>query len=32
MSNKRSVIETAMPEVNRLLPSVEPGRLYVVPA
>ncbi|MEM9997939.1 MAG: DUF5615 family PIN-like protein [Bacteroidota bacterium] len=27
VSNKRSVIETAMPEVNALLPSVRPGRL-----
>ncbi|MEM8557653.1 MAG: hypothetical protein AAGG50_07505 [Bacteroidota bacterium] len=32
VSTKRSVIETAMPEVNALLPSVRPGRLYVVAA
>lgn len=30
VSNKRSVIETAMPEVNELLPEVQPGLLYVV--
>ncbi len=29
-SNKRSAIEPAMSEVNRLLPMVEPGRLYAV--
>ena len=29
-SNKRSVIEPAMHEVNRLLPTAEPGVLYVV--
>ncbi|MBE2186227.1 MAG: DUF5615 family PIN-like protein [Rhodothermales bacterium] len=32
VSNKRSVVETAMPKVNALLPSVLPGRLYVVAA
>ena len=32
LSNKRSEIEPAMPEVNRLLRSVEPGLLYVVAA
>ena len=32
VSNKRSVIETAMPEVNDLLPKVQPGLLYVVAA
>ena len=32
VSNKRSVIETAMPEVNELLPEVQPGLLYVVAA
>lgn len=32
VSSKRSVIETAMPAVNALLPSVRPGRLYVVAA
>ena len=31
-SSKRSVIESAMPEVNRLLPVVEPGRLYTAAA
>ena len=31
-SNKRSAIEPAMPEVNRLLPTVQPGRLYIVAA
>ncbi len=31
-SNKRSVIETAMPEVNEVLPMVQPGLLYVVAA
>ncbi len=31
-SNKRSAIEPAMPEVNRLLPAAEPGRLYTVAA
>ena len=31
VSNKRSVIEPAMPEVNRLLPTVRPGSLYVAP-
>ena len=31
-SNKRSVLEPAMPEVNRLLPTVESGRLYIVAA
>jgi predicted nuclease of predicted toxin-antitoxin system len=31
-SNKRSAIEPAMPEVNRLLSTVEPGRLYVIAA
>ena len=30
VSNKQSVIEPAMPEVNRLLPTVRPGLLYVV--
>ncbi len=29
-SNKRSAIEPAMPEVNRLIPDVKPGLLYVV--
>ena len=32
VSNRRSVIEGAMPEVNRLLSSIEPGRLYIVAA
>lgn len=32
VSSKRSELEPAMPEVNRLLPSVMPGRLYVVAA
>jgi predicted nuclease of predicted toxin-antitoxin system len=32
VSNRRSAIEPAMPEVNRLLPTVQPGRLYVVAA
>ena len=31
-SNKRSAIEPVMPEVNRLLPTVQPGRLYVIAA
>ncbi len=31
-SSKRSAIEPAMPEVNRLLREVEPGRLYTVTA
>ena len=31
-SNKRSALEPAMPEVNRVLPTAEPGRLYVVAA
>lgn len=31
-SNKRSAIEPAMAEVNRLLPSVKPGLLYTVAA
>ena len=31
-SNKRSTLEPAMPEVNRVLAGVEPGRLYVVAA
>jgi predicted nuclease of predicted toxin-antitoxin system len=30
--SKRSFIEQAMPEVNRMLPGVEPGRLYTVAA
>lgn len=30
ISNKRSAIEPAMPEVNRLLPSMATGRLYIV--
>lgn len=29
-SSKRSTLEPAMPEVNRLLRKVEPGRLYTV--
>ncbi|MEP0546157.1 MAG: hypothetical protein ABJF88_04440 [Rhodothermales bacterium] len=29
-STKRSVIELAVPEVSRLLPTVQPGSLYVV--
>ena len=32
VSNKRSAIEPAMPEVNRLLPDVKPGCLYVIAA
>ena len=32
VSNKRSVIETAMVEVSELLPEVQPGLLYVVAA
>ena len=32
ISNRRSAIEPAMPEVNRLLPTTRPGRLYVVAA
>lgn len=31
-SNKRSAIEPAMPEVNRLLPVIKVGRLYTVAA
>jgi predicted nuclease of predicted toxin-antitoxin system len=31
-SSNRNAIEPAMPEVNRLLPTVEPGRLYTVAA
>ncbi|MDT0630195.1 DUF5615 family PIN-like protein [Rubrivirga sp. S365] len=31
-SNKRSAIEPAMPNVNRVLLTVEPGRLYVIAA
>ena len=29
---KRQTVERAMPEVNRLLPTVRPGQLYVVAA
>lgn len=32
VSNRRSVIETAMAEVNALLPTVRPGLLYAVAA
>ena len=32
VSNRRSAVQPAMPEVNRLLPTVRPGRLYVVAA
>ncbi len=32
VSNKRSAIEPVMPEVNRLLLTVQPGLLYVVAA
>ena len=32
VSNKLSAITPAMPEVNRLLPAVQPGRLYVIAA
>ncbi len=31
-SNKRSAVAPAVPDVNQRLPTVEPGRLYVVRA